>query len=345
MKQELIYWHAQLFDADRIPVILMAFLLCAVIGMITGPLAGNAHPFFWRAIDLIFGRLGTRMDRTHRPKADLMARGFFLTVLVIVPAAFLGAYCEEFSRLIPLHGATSVIILSLLFTVGSVWFALLKLYFAMEHNKVGEGAFYAIARTTRINLAAGDDYGVTRAAVALSARALDKGLIAPALWYLIGGFPAAFTYAALAALSWRFGKSGLGKYAGKGFAAIPLALERLLGMIPSIFTGLLLTLAAGLTPTARLHKGLAAWFGHKSRSPYEQGGAPVSALAWALNVSLGGAVQDLSGSALKGEWVGPKGATARLNHKHLRRALYINVMAHILFIAALLGAYMWSGIL
>ena len=41
---------------------------------------------------------------------------------------------------------------------------------------------------------------------------------------------------------------------------------------------------------------------------------------------------------------------ARLNnkrndHKHLRRAIYVNVIAHILFIGVLLGMYIWSGIL
>jgi adenosylcobinamide-phosphate synthase len=118
-----------------------------------------------------------------------------------------------------------------------------------------------------------------------------------------------------------------------------------MGFIPSIYAALLLTLAVSFTPTAQLHKGIAAWLGHKNRSPYEQGGFPLSALAWSLNVSLGGASQDISGSAIKGEWVGPDGATAQVGHKHLRRGIYINVIAHILFIASLLGAYMWGAMI
>jgi len=341
MTDILSQWHTQLMDTDRIPMIVFALMICGLIGMITGPLAGNAHPFLWRLIDLVFGRLGSRMDRAHRPKADLIFRGFILSVFVTVPAALIGQGFEILSREIPAYGATRVVLLSLVLTSGSIWFALLKLYFAMEHDKITEGAFYAIARTARINLAAGDDYGVTRVAMTLSARTFDKGLVAPALWYLIGGFPAACIYASLAALSWRFGKNGL----GNGFAAAPMALERLLGMIPSLISALLITLAATFTPTAKLSKSIAAWLGHKNRCPYEQGGAPVSALAWALNVSLGGAVQDLSGGALKGEWVGPDSATAQLDYRHLRRAIYINVLAHILFIAILLGMYIWGGIL
>lgn len=341
MENILIQWHAQLMDVDRIPVIIMAMLVCVIVGMITGPLAGNAHPFIWRVLETLFGKLGERMDRTKRQKADLVFRGFALTAFAILIAALMGKAIAEFVVFEPAYGVTQVILLSLLFTVGTIWFSLLRLYFAMEQDKVVEGVYYAIARTSRVNLAAGDDFGVTRAAMGLSVRSFDKGLVAPALWFLIGGFPAACIYSALAMLSWRFGKNGL----GAGFAAVPLALERLMGMIPSLFSAMLITLASTFTPTAKLHKGIAAWLGHKNRAPYEQGGPPLSALAWALNVSLGGAVQDLSGAPMKGEWVGPEGATAQLNHKHLRRAIYINVIAHILFIATLLGAYMWGGIL
>lgn len=341
IKEILIQWHAQLMDIERIPVILLALLVCTVVGMISGPLGGNVHPFIWRVFDMLFGKLGDRMNSPKRAKADLAFRGFMISAFVIVIAALIGKSFAQAAIAEPLYGITQIFLLSLLFTVGSVWFALLRLYFAMEQDKVIEGVYYAIARSSRVNLAAGDDFGVTRTAMALSVRSFDKGLVAPALWFLIGGFPAACIYSALAMMCWRFGKNGL----GSGFAAVPLALERLMGLIPSLFTAAFITLATVITPTASIQKGVTAWFGHKDRAPYAQGGPPLSALAWALNVSLGGAVQDLSGQAMKGVWVGPKGATAQLDHKHLRRAIYINVIAHILFIAALLGAYMWGNIL
>lgn len=74
----------------------------------------------------------------------------------------------------------------------------------------------------------------------------------------------------LAALGWRFGKDGF----SKGFGAVPLALEKLMGYVPSLFAATLMTLATIITPTAAIHKGVAAWFGHKNRAPYEQGGYP-----------------------------------------------------------------------
>jgi adenosylcobinamide-phosphate synthase len=342
MQDFLIQLHTQIMDVDRIPVIVMAMLLTGVLGLIMGPLSGNANPALWWGLDSIFGKLGERMDRAHRARADLMFRGFLISTLVIVAAAALGQGFQYLSRLEPLWGATRVGLLAMLMGGGGVWFALLRLYTALEQKKSGErmveGAYYAIARSSRTNLASSDDFGINRAALGFAAFSFDKGVVAPAVWFLIGGFPAVVIYSALSMMVWRFGKKGF----TKGFAAIPLALERLMGMVPSLLAGLYLTLAALFTPTAKMHKGLASWLGYKNRAPYEQGGAPLSVMAWALNVSLGGAYQDLSGSAIQGVWVGPEGASAQIDHKHIRRALYINIVAHILFIASLLGAYTWG---
>ena len=333
-------WHAMLMNLDRIPAILIAMLVCMVIGAITGPLAGRIYPLFYSFLDILFGKFAQRMDRGHRPRADLLFRGFLLSAFVIVFCALIGKALGTLEQLPYMLGTIPALLLALFMGVGTLWFALLKLYFVMEHGKVGEGAYYAIASSARINLNAGDDYGITRAAIGLSAKMFDKAVIAPALWYIIGGLPAVSIYTGLAFIAWRVGRSGF----NTAFAVIPMALERLMGFVPNLLAGIYLTLAASFTPTAKIFGGISAWFGHKDRCDYEQGGAPISALAWGLNISLGGAVQDISGAAIKGDWVGPEGATAQLNHKHLRRALYLNVVAHILFMASLLGAYIWSGI-
>jgi adenosylcobinamide-phosphate synthase len=339
--EQFLQWHAQIMDVDRIPTLLAAIMLSCIVGVITGPLLGNANPFLWNVFGKIFGNFGDRLNRHNRPQGDLILRGFIVTIVALALALVLGRYLEALTPLFDIYSLGKITILSLTLTSGTIWFALLRLYFAMEKKQVGQGAYYAIAHTTRRNLTAGDDYGITRAALYLSARSFDKGLVAPALWYIIGGLPAAIIYAALAALSWRFAKDGF----NTGFAAIPMALERLMGFIPSIIAAMIITAAASITPTAKLQKGIAAWLGHKNRSPYEQGGFPLSALAWSLNVSLGGASQDISGSAIKAEWVGPDGATAQVSHRHLHRAMFINVIAHIILIASLLALYVWGNVM
>lgn len=344
--ENLTNWHHMVMNTDRVPEIIMVIVVCAIIGMITGPLLGNANPLYWNVFGAIFGGLGDKLDRKSRPYADLMFRGLILTVFILGLSAAASWLFRESIAAYPYNEIVRTVLLCTLVTGGSVWFALLKLYFSMDKGKTDEKdrdpkGLYALAKTTGYSVDGLDNFGLTRVAMGLSARIFDKGMVAPLTWYLIGGFPAACIYAGLAMMAWRFGKNGL----GTGFAAVPLALERLMGFIPSIMAAVFITLAAVATPTAKMHKGVMAWFGHKNRAPYDQGGFPLSAMAWALDVSLGGAVKDNKGSPLKGEWVGPEGATAQLNYKHLRRAIFINVIAHFLFIAAMLGAYMWDSIL
>jgi adenosylcobinamide-phosphate synthase len=335
MQDFLIQLHTQIMDVNRIPVIVMALALTGGLGLIMGPLSGNANPALWWGLDSIFGKLGERMDRPQRARADLLFRSFFFSMLVIVTAAALGQGFQYLSRVEPLWGATRVGLLALLMGGGGAWFVLRRLYSVLEQGKPAQGAYLAIVRSSRTDMTIADSFSISRTALGFAVFSLDKGVIAPAVWFLIGGFPAVVIYSALSMLVWRFGKKGF----TKGFAAIPLALERIMGIVPSLLTALCLTLAALFTPTAKMHKGLAAWLGSKNRAPYAEGGAPLSVMAWALNVSLGGASQDLSGSAIKAQWVGPEGASAQIDPKHIRRGLFIVIVAYVLFVAFLLGLY------
>ncbi|MCK5284032.1 MAG: cobalamin biosynthesis protein [Alphaproteobacteria bacterium] len=339
MVEFLSQWHAELMNPDRIPYALISIFIALVIGMITGPLAGNANPFLWIVIDKVFGELGDRLDRTERTRSDLVFRGFLLTALVLFFSLVLGKIFEWFVLENSGYGLVEVIILSLLITIGSVWFSLLRLYFALEKGEVGKGAYYAISVSTRKNLTAGDDFGIIRSGMGLLARSFDKGMVSPIFWYLIGGIPLAIIYSSLSGLAWRFGKDGF----SKGFGSVSMTLERLLGFVPSLMAAVFITMSSSITSTSKVFKNITSWLDIKNRAPYEQGGFPLSALAWVLNVSLGGASQDITGSAIKGEWIGSEGATAQIDYKHLRRAIYSSVIAHILFIACLCGMYLWGG--
>lgn len=340
MSDFFIDWQAHFMEPERIPYALFALLIAGIAGMITGPVAGNANPFLWLVTDRVFGRLGDRLDKPQRARGDLVFRGFLVTAAALFLGIAIGRLYEYTAAEFPLYGLSEAVLLASLVSVGAVWFVLLRLYFALEKQEIGKGAYYAIARSARLNLSLSDDYGITRAGMNYAAYSFDKAVVNPVFWYILGGLPVAVIYSTLAALSWRFGRYGH----SKGFGAAPAALEKLMGFFPSLFAGLLIALAGLFTPTAGMMKGVFGILGMKNRSPYEEGGFPLSALSWSLKLALGGPFQDLAGRKIKNEWAGPEGATARNDHKHLRRALYIHVMAHLLFAASLGGAYMWSGV-
>ncbi len=332
--------HEQVFDPARLPVAAAALVLVSVAGGVTGPLGAYAGPLFWRAVDFLFGPVGGKLDKTDRARGDLVTRGTIITIMAAVLGFLVGQFFQTLSTHYPNWRIVDIVAISIIMSAGAGWHALFRLYKAIAGKQAIKGAFRALAVTTRSNLAIADEFTITRTGIGMAARLFDKGVVGPVLWYLIAGLPVAFLYAVLAALSWRFGKEGF----TKGFGAPALALEKLMGFVPNIFAGVLIAAAGILTPTAGMTRSFIGLLrGGQGYAPYAQGGAPVTAMAYALKVSLGGATQDMDGSAIPRNWAGPQGATAKLDAKHLHRAIYIVVMAHLLLLAALLVGVVIEG--
>lgn len=326
-------------DPTRLPTAIVAILIVLFGGMIRGGLGGNATPFFWHIMDVLFGRLGSRMDKPGRLKGDLIFRGFLLTVFGLAIAFLIGRATTYLIAIYPFWSLIEIVSLCVILTGGTIFAGLGRLYRALNEKQVTKGAYYTIARTTRSDMSRADDYGITRIGMGMNLRFFDKGMVAPIIWFLIAGLPAAFLYAGLAALSWRFGRDGH----NSGFGSSAMALEKLMGFVPNLLSGLFISCAALVTPTAGFTRSLMALLPFKKSAKYEEGGAPITAASHALAVTLGGATNDLDGFALKNDWVGPEKATAQLDAKHLHRVLYLCFIAHIFFIASLAGAMVFAG--
>lgn len=322
------------FQMDRVPLAMAALLLVGVVGALTGPLFASANPLFWAPVNFIFGGIGGRLDRLQRKAGDLFLRGFVLTLLGVVLFYGCGIAARMAVGLFPLYGATEIILLSTCLGGGATWFAMMRLLTALSDNKsVVNNAYGTIARTTRSDLSGSDNYTITRVGMGMAARIFDKGLVAPLFWYMLGGLPMVFVYAGVAALTWRFAKDGF----SKGFGRFPAVLEAMMGVVPHIISGILMALAGLLTPSGGMTRAFIGLFRRKGAAPYTEGGLPVTAMAYALGVSLNGPVTDLNGSAIPRKWAGPDHATAKLNPGHLRRGLYICAMAYLLFLTLLGG--------
>lgn len=331
-------FHAQIFEPERLPMAMVALVIVTLVGMVRGALGGMATPFYWHLVDLIFGRFGERMDKKGRPKGDLIFRGFILSTIILCISFLMGRFTDILAVYYPTWSLIEIFSLCILLSSGAVFAALGQLYKALNEKKVAKGAYYTIARSTRTNLSTSDDYSITRVGMGLALKMFDKGVVAPIFWYLIAGFPGAFLYAGLAALSWRFGKDGY----SSGFGEAMITLEKLMGFVPNLMSGVFIALAGLLTPTAGMSRAFLGFFGTKGRATYAEGGFPMSTAAFSLNVSLGGPTQDLDGVTIKRGWIGPAKATAQLEAKHLHRVVYISFMAHILFLASLSGAMLFA---
>jgi len=343
--------HSQLIQPDRLPIAAAATILSAFTGVVAGNLRRglNVNALMGTLINSLFTPVCNRLNRKGRRKGDLIFRGFLVTILAALFAYMLALAISNalnIPTIAGLHPYTEIIPLSLCLTCGGVWHMLLTLYRTIERKKAGQGGFLSLSRSSNTNLSDSDEYAITRTAIGYTARIFDRGLVAPVFWYLLFGLEGTFIYTALATLSHHYGKNGQ----PNGFGAVPLAMEKLMGFIPTLLSGTLIALASTFSPTASLQKTIKLLAGIASRTikkgiaPYEQGGLPLSIMAWTLNITLGGTTKDLSGDTIKSTWVGPPSATAKIHHPHLRRAVLIHMGATLLLLAVLGGAYVWSGV-
>ncbi len=330
--------HSQIFEPERLPIAIAALLIVTLLGMIVGPFRGNANPFYWGLVNTIFGKLGSRMNKVGRPKGDLIFRGFILSAFVLLLSFLLGRLLQIAAGTYSTWSLIEILALCACLSSGAVWAAIGRLYRALHEKKVIAGAYYAIARSSYTDLSKNDDYTITRVGMGLALRAFDKAMVAPILWFLIGGLPLLFLYSSLASMAWRFGKDG---HFG-GFGDAILALEKLMGWVPNLLSGVLIALAGILTPTAGMTRAFIALFKSKGTAKYAEGGLAVTAAAFALAVSLGGPTKDLEGVAIKRGWVGSPKATAQLQAKHLHRVMYLCFMAHLLLLASLCAAMIFA---
>ena len=332
MLEELKSFHEDIIDPSRFPVAMVAILIVTLVGMIRGPLGGNAMPFYWHITEILFGKFGARMDKLGRKKGDLVFRGFVFTVFVVLFSFMLGKVAEFGGLIYSKWSMIEILALCLTMTSGAAMAAQGRLYRALHEKKVSQqNAYYAVARSTRTDFTSSDDYTITRIGMGLGLKAFDKGIVAPVIWYLIFGLVGAYVFAGLSAINWLFGREGY----GSGFGQTITNMERLMGFIPNVVSGLFVALAGILTPTAGMTRAFIGLMKVKGRANYEEGGLPLTAAAYALNISLGGPTKSLDGYKISRNWIGPSSATAQLDAKHLHRMVYINFMAHILFLAAI----------
>src|SRR3989338_58785 len=333
---------------ERLNTAMISLLFVSVFGGVFGSFSGNANPFLWVMLDRVFGGIAKKTYKVGRSVSSLHFRGTIILILYIFSTALVTFAVVLLDKALPLSGFMTPVLLTCVLSGGATWSALIKLHRAIRaEDKKGKsnqhlpkGSYYDIAVSTRTNLNTTDTHGIIRGGIGFVSFSLDKGIIAPLFWFLIGGLPAAFIYSGIAAARWSLSKEGF----AKGIGNLALALEGLLGYIPQLITTVILAFAALFTPSARLTRAVMGLFSKGAgQASYGEGGLPLTALAWGMGISLGGPVEDRDGSVLKRAWIGSPKSTAKVEIHHLRIAIYLSVMSYILTFAFLLAGVMAWG--
>lgn len=303
----------------------MVVVLALFFDLAFGDLPNRFHPTAW------MGKLIASIMR-FRPRGNRFAEftfGFFIILVGFGLTAGAGWMISYIASFLPLWAGLLIkgLFLKLTVSLRGLDNAAREVQTALEKNNLPEArrllSWHLVSRdTSRLN-----ESQVSAAAIESVAENASDGIIAPLLFYAIGGLPAAFAYrfvnTADSMLGYRDAeREWLGKF--------PARLDDVLNFIPARLTGLLIMLSAsfcGANPKQ-------AWRimrrdSHTTASP--NAGAPMSAMAGALGVELEKADYYVLGKGLR--------APATGDLQYARRILYLTVfIASALFIGFLFFA-------
>ncbi|MEI6557681.1 MAG: adenosylcobinamide-phosphate synthase CbiB [Rhodospirillaceae bacterium] len=277
-------------------VLAVAMIIDGVAGYPQALVRRLGHPVIW--IGAVIAALDAGLNRPDRPVQRRRCAGvlalFGLLALVAVVTVPLALAC----RALPFGWALEALLASTLLAQKSL-----------------AGHVAAVAEGLRGGLAAGrlavarivgrdpetlDEPAVARAAIESLAENFSDGVVAPALWLLLGGLPAIALYKAINTADSMIGHR-TPRHEAFGWAAARL--DDLVNLPGARLTALLLAAAAALSADASAEAALAAaWRDAPShRSP--NAGWPEAAMAGALGLSLAGP-RVYGGVVVEDAWMG-----------------------------------------
>jgi adenosylcobinamide-phosphate synthase len=179
-----------------------------------------------------------------------------------------------------------------------------------------------------------DAYGVARAGTESLAENFSDGVVAPVFWTVLFGLPGLFVYKTANTLDSMIGHLSP-RYQSFGWAAARF--DDLLNLVPARLSGVLIAVAAAVTPKASGVGALRIMLrdAGKHRSP--NAGWPEAAMAGALGIALAGP-RRYAERVVEDPWLGD--GRARVTPSDVHRALLIYVIACALLAVVVLGLYL-----
>lgn len=269
----------------------------------------------------LIGWLEKRLNRDTRSGRNRMIRGALVTAFVVGLAGLVGWGMDWGLRHVPYGWVAEVFLVSVLLAAKSLFTHVGNVAKALKKDGV-KGGREAVAHIVGRDPSQLDAHGVARAAVESLAENFADGVIAPAFWYLVFGLPGILAYKAINTLDSMIGYRNA-RYKDFGMAAARL--DDIVNWIPARLTGLLVCLAAVLSPKSAPVRALHVMtrFAGKHASP--NAGWPEGAMAGALDLALGGP-RRYPGGVSEAAWIGD--GRARLTAGDIRAAQYIYAVAN-----------------
>lgn len=240
------------------------------------------HPvvLFGKAISALEAKGNQRRYRGRQRRLF----GLGAIIIWICLASFIGALLSSGLSYLPviLHFVIETIIVAILLAGRSLYDHIKAVMMPLEQGDL-PSARWAVGMIVGRDTTSLNKDEIARAAIETGAENLSDGVIAPALWYLIGGLPLLLAYKMINTADSMVGYKSSRYYAfGWGSAII----DDIVNFFPARLTALLIILVASFKKRARIAYEVVRRDADKHASP--NAGYPESAMAGALDIRLGG---------------------------------------------------------
>lgn len=276
---------------------LLALLFEAMLGYPERVSHAIGHPVIW--MGALIGALDRGLNREVAPPVRRKATGAVALLMLILVSGGVAYLTQHWLLLLPLGMIPLAMLGSTLLAQRSLHAHVERVALALED----EGIESARARVSEIvgrDPASLDEAGIARAAIESLAENFSDGVVAPALWMVVGGLPGAAIYKAINTADSMIGHHSK-RYEQFGWASARL--DDLVNLPASRLSALLIMAAAYLTPGASASNAFGAVLRDADRHRSPNAGYPEAAMAGALGLALAGP-RYYGGKLVEDVWMG-----------------------------------------
>ena len=303
---------------DPLILLLLALVIEAYVGEARMVFRVVPHPVkvIGNAVDV----LEVKLNRDHRSQMDRAIRGAFLVLFVVAVCMVIGLAVAWISQNHPFGPIVELILIVTLLAQRGLYDHVRAVGTALRKEGL-DTARQAVSHIVGRDPMRLDEHGVSRAAIESCAENFGDGVVAPAFWYVLFGFPGLLVYKAVNTMDSMIGHT-TPRHQAFGFTAARL--DDVLNLIPARLAGLFIAMAAVIAPTGRPWQAVKVMVrdAGKHRSP--NAGWPEGAMAGALGLALAGP-RHYAKATVNDPWVGD--GRARADADDIRRALYLYFVA------------------
>jgi adenosylcobinamide-phosphate synthase len=309
--------------ADPLILLLVGLIIEAYLGDIKSPFKGLSHPV--EIIGSFVDLLDRKLNRENRSARVRAIRGFLVVVLVVFLCFVTGWAIAWLTQNHTFGWVLELTLIVVLIAQKSLYTHVLAVSSALSDEAIAysglEVARSEVSKIVGRNTHSLDSHAISRAAIESCAESFCDGVIAPAFWYVLFGFPGLLVYKAVNTMDSMIGHKTQ-KYRAFGMTAARL--DDILNLIPARLSGFFIVLAAFFAPTAHPLKALATMLRDAGKHRSMNAGWPEAAMAGALDIALAGP-RTYANRVANDPWIGT--GTAQTTARDIHRSLYLFVVA------------------